>query len=243
MLAEAAPSPRSTVTAMSWPDRSTSRAPGRPDTVDADRRTVERHRDPVRIQRHRGDAHRGQHPAPVRVGAEQRRLDKAVAGDGAGAHHGVVLAAGAGDGDDDPLGDALGVGLQLCAQVVADAAHRFVEFVLAGRDLAGARGQQQHGVVGRAAAVDVEAVERGRGGPAQRAVQGGGVGDRVGGDDDEHGGQRRRQHAGALRHGADGPVVPMVQRNLFGHRVGGHDGVGGLVAARSGRRPSRARSR
>ena len=58
-----------------------------------------------------------------------------------------------------------------------------------------------------------------------------GVGDRVGGEHAQHGGQRRRQHARALGHAADGPVVRMVQRNLFGHRVGGHDGVRGLVAA------------
>ena len=62
-------------------------------------------------------------------------------------------------------------------------------------------------------------------GAAQRLVQCVGVGDGVGGDDAQHRGQRRRQHARALGHPADGPVAVMMQRNLFGHGVGGHDGL------------------
>ena len=124
-----------------------------------------------------------------------------------------------------------GVGLQLCAQVVAHPQHRVVQFGLAGRDLTGTGGQQQHGVVGGAAAVDVEPVEGQRGRFPQGMVQRGGVGDGIGGDDGEHGGQRRRQHARTLGHAADGPVVTVVQRNLFRHGVGGHDGAGGLLAA------------
>src|SRR3954470_7663458 len=53
------------------------------------------------------------HPAPVRVGAEQRGLDQAVAGDGAGHGHRVVLARRPAHPHGDPLGDALGVGLHL----------------------------------------------------------------------------------------------------------------------------------
>ena len=68
---------------------------------------------------------------------------------------------------------------------------------------------------------------------AQRLVERGGVGDGIGGDDAQHGRQRRRQHACALGHAADGPLVGVVQRNLFGHGVGGHDG-----AARRPRRRS-----
>ena len=61
-------------------------------------------------------------------------------------------------------------------------------------------------------------------------VRASGVGDGVGGDDAQHGGQRRREHARALRHAADRPVVAVVQRNLFRHGVGGHDGPRGLFA-------------
>ena len=114
-------------TSMSTPDRSTSRAPGAPtpsmqtgeplnDTLIRSGSSVDR--------RH---ADRGQHAAPVRVGAEQRGLDQAVAGDDAGGGQRVGLGGRAGDGDDDPLGDALGVGLQLRAQVVAHPQHRVVE--------------------------------------------------------------------------------------------------------------------
>ena len=180
---------------------------GRADAVDADRRTVERHADPVGLKVDGRHADRGEHAAPVRVGPEQCGLHQAVAGDDPGGDDGVVLAGGTGHGDGDALRDALGVGLQLRTQVVAHGQHGVVEFGLARRDLAGARGQQQNRVVGRAAAVDVEPVEGPGGRRAQRVVECVGVGDGVGGDDAQHGGQRRRQHACALGHAADGPVV------------------------------------
>ena len=204
---------------------------GRTHPVDAHRRTVERHTDPIRVEGDRRHADGGQHPPPVRVGAEQRGLDQAVAGHGAGGGERVGLGGRAGHGDDDAFGDALGVGLQLSTQVVAHPQHRIVEIALAGLYFAGTGGQQQHGVVGRAAAVDVEPVEGQRGRAAQRMVERGGVGDGVGGDHAQHGGQRRREHARALGHAADRPVVVVMQRNLFGHGVGGHDGAGGLLAA------------
>ena len=160
--------PRSMVTSMSVPDRSTSRAPGAPTPSTHTGEPLNDTRDPVGIEGDRRHADRGEHPAPVGVGAEQRGLDQAVAGDQPGGGQRVGLDGRAGDGDRDALGDALGVGLQLGAQVVAHPQHGVVEFALAGRDLAGARGEQQHGVVGGAAAVDVEPVEgqRGRRGAA-----------------------------------------------------------------------------
>ena len=62
------------------------------------------------------------------------------------------------------------------------------------------------------------------------------VGDGVGGEDDEHGGQLRREHAGALGHPADRPAGALDD-DLLADRVGGHDRVRGVVAAR--RRPGR----
>ena len=144
---------------------------------------------------------------------------------------GVVLGGGTGDRDGDALGDALGVGLQLRAQVVADRSTASSSSAWLGAISLAPGCQQQHGVVGRAAAVDVEPVEGLGRGVAQRPVECVGVGDRVGGDDAQHGGQRRRQHARALGHPADRPVVRVVQRNLFGDGVGGHDGLGRLGAA------------
>ena len=70
-----------------------------------------------------------------------------------------------------------------------------------------------------------------RSGPPQRLLERRRIGDGVGGDHTQHGGQRRRQHAGTFGHSADGPLVLMVQRNLFGDGVGGHDGMSGIVAA------------
>ncbi len=145
---------------MSAADRSTSRAPGAPDAVDTHRRAVERHRDSVRIKGDRRHADRREHPAPVRVRAEYRRLDQAVAGDHPRGGQSVVLGGGSRHRDGDALGDALGVGLQLSAQVVADPQHSLVEIGLRRGDPAGTRRQQQHGVVRRTAAVDVEPVER-----------------------------------------------------------------------------------
>ena len=47
--------------------------------------------------------------------------------------------------------------------------------------------------------------------------------DGVRGDDDQHGGQGGREHAGALGHAADGPAVALDDRDLV-DRVGGLDG-------------------
>ncbi len=64
---------------------------GGADAVDAHGIAVERHRDSVRVELDRSDTDGGEHAAPVGVGSEQRGLDEAVAGDGAGADERVVL--------------------------------------------------------------------------------------------------------------------------------------------------------
>ena len=84
-----------------------------------------------------------------------------------------------------------------------------------GVDAARAAGQQQHGVVGRHAAVGVDPVEAAAGGRAQHLVEQRGVGDGVGGDDDEHRGERRREHRGALGHPADRPAVARARRAVL----------------------------
>ncbi len=108
--------------------------------------------------------------------------------------------------------------------------HRLGEVRLVGRDAGGAAAQQRHGVVRGHAAVGVQPVEADPGGLAQRAVGGGRVDLRVGGEDHEHGGQLRREHAGALGHAAD-RSSRHARRRLLAHRVGGHDRRGGVGAA------------
>ena len=51
-------------------------------------------------------------------------------------------------------------------------------------------------------------------GGAQRRVEVGGVDVGVGGEDDEHGGERRGEHAGALGHPADRPAGTLDDRLL-----------------------------
>ena len=52
--------------------------------------------------------------------------------------------------------------------------------------------------------------------------------DRIGGDDAQHGGQLRGNHARALDHAADLPAVGAGQFDRLRLGVGGHDGVGGV---------------
>ena len=74
----------------------------------------------------------------------------------------------------------------------------------------------------------------------QRAVGDRRVDDGVGGEDDQHGRQLRREHAGALGHPADRPAVALDD-DLLAHRVGGHDRLGGVRPAVRGRAPPRRR--
>jgi hypothetical protein len=121
---------------------------------------------------------------------------------------------------------ALGVGHELSGERRADLGHGIREVVAADLHARGARGEQHDGVVGRHAAVGVDPVEGGRGRAAQHVIEVGPVDDGVGGDHHEHGGQRGREHAGALGHATDRPAVALRHRGL-GDGVGGHDRLGG----------------
>ena len=134
------------------------------------------------------------------------------------------------------LVDALGVGDQLPGQVGADRRRpRRAAASSPGVDPGRAAGQQQHGVVGGHAAVGVDPVERRARSPRRSAASSAaGVGDRVGGEDDEHGGQPGREHAGALGHPADQEAAGADGDRLLGHRVGGHDRPGRVVGRRHG---------
>src|SRR5690606_27514987 len=147
--------------------------------------------DAVGVERGVGGADRGEDPPPVGVVAEQRGLDQVVAGHGPADRDRVVLAGGAGDLDRHPLGGALGVGQQLAGEVPAGGGERVGELPGGGRGAGGAAGEHQHGVVGGHAAVGVETVEADPYRLAQRGVERGRVGDRVGGEHGEHGGQPR----------------------------------------------------
>ena len=111
---------------------------------------------------------------------------------------------------------------QLHREVGARLGERLGEVRQRRRDPAGAAGQHGHGVVGRHAAVGVEPVEADPGRGAQRGVEVGGRDDGVGGEHDQHRGQRGREHAGALGHPADRPAGALDD-DLLADRVGGHD--------------------
>ena len=107
---------------------------------------------------------------------------------------------------------------------------------------AGAAGHHGDGVVGGHAAVGVEPVEADPGRGAQRGVELGGRDHGVGGEHDQHRGQLRGEHAGALGHPADRPAVALDD-DLLADRVGGHDRLGGVGAAVGGRAPRTRRRR
>ena len=177
-----------------------------------------------------GRPDRGEHASPVRVVAEQGALEQVVAGDAASDLDGVVLVGGADDLDAHLLGGALGVGEQLCGQVCGDVVQRGGEIGGVGRDAGCAAAQQQHGVVGRHAAVGVDAVERAPGRRPQRLVGGERVDHGVGGEHAQHRREARREHAGALGHAADRPAVD-GDRRLLADGVGRADRVRSVGAA------------
>src|SRR5690606_19367606 len=85
----------------------------------AEQHAVDRDVDLVGVDLGVGVPDGGRDPAPVRVGAEQRRLDQVVAGHRAGDRDRVVLGGGPAHPHRDPLRDALGVGLHLARHVLA----------------------------------------------------------------------------------------------------------------------------
>ena len=96
--------------------------------------------------------------APVGVLAVPRALHQLAAGHGPGTDERLLVGVGPDDLEADDLGGAFGVAGHLPGQVGAGRGHGGVEGGL--RHRAGeAAGEQQHGVVGGGAAVDVEGVE------------------------------------------------------------------------------------
>ena len=121
-----------------------------------------------------------------------------------------------------------------CAFAVADdlagergggLGHKLVELVRVRFDAGRAGSQQQHGVVGGHAAVHVDAVERHFDSGVQGGLKLSGGHDGIGGDDAQHGGQLRGDHAGTLDHATDTEAVGTFQLDGFRLGVGGHDGV------------------
>src|SRR5699024_2004016 len=198
--------------------------------VDADVVAVEGHSDLRRVHGYRGHADGGEHAAPVRVGAEHRALEEVVATDDAGGGLGLLVGGGAGDGDRDLLGHALGVALQLAGEVQADLVDRAGEIGGVRLHTGGTVGEHDEGVVGGGGAVHVDAVEGDPAGCPQRLLGGlcaGQLG--VGGEEDQHRGQGWGHHAHALGHRADAPAIALVDR-LLDDGIRGHDRLGGLGA-------------
>ncbi len=165
----------------------------------------------------------------------QRALEQVAAGHRPPDLERVALVGGADHLHGNGLRRPFGVVEQLAGQVRAHLPDPGSELLLRRGRPAGPAGQQQHRVVGGHAAVGVDPVEGGRGGRPQRPLQVRGGHHRVGGEDDEHGGQRRRQHARALGHPAHHvPVGP--PRGLLRPGVGGHHRAGGGEPAVAGQR-------
>ena len=95
----------------------------------ADRDAVDRDVDLVGLERGVGGADRGEHPAPVGVVAEQRRLEQVVAGAGAAGVEARPDGGGVAHRDRDVLGRALGVGEQLHGQVGGGGGERLGELL------------------------------------------------------------------------------------------------------------------
>ena len=184
--------------------------------------------DPFGIEERTARAELRQHPTPIRIAAVQRALHELTIGNGPSRELRIGVGACTDDPDRDVLGRAFGVVLHHLREPAAHLGHRVREPMWI--DLAGAPvGEHEHGVVRGAAAVDAEAVEGLRDGIGKRALQHRGLHERIGREDREHGGHRRRQHRRALRHPADGKAGS--GHGLLAHRVGRHDRPRGVGAA------------
>ena len=103
-----------------------------------------------------------------------------------------------------------------CGEFVADLGDGGVELGRSGATPDAPLASSDDLVVGRHAAVGVQPIEGDARRGAQRGVERRGVDDGIGRDHDEHGGEARREHSGALCHAADRPAVAAARLSRFG---------------------------
>jgi len=196
---------------------------------------VHRHVEQVRVEGGTRRADGGQDPTPVGVVAEDGALEEVVACDGAGNLEGIGLGRSGPHLEGDVVVGALGISDQLAREGGAHLGDGGGQLVGRRGDARGTGRHQQDGVVGGHAPVGIDSVKGGRRRSAEHGIQieTGDIGIR--GEDDEHGGQRRREHARTLGHA---PHAPPITRHLgdFGHGVGRHDGGRGSRSALVGER-------
>ena len=150
---------------------------------------------------------RGEHPSPVGVLAEDGGLEQVVAGDAAAHLDRLVLA-------DAAWRTVMAISWSAPSASVSSCIARSVQAWVSAAVKSSGVGvmplaplaMHGDGVVGGHAAVGVEPVEGDPGRRAQRGVEVGGGHDGVGGQHDQHRGQLRGEHAGALGHPADRPA-------------------------------------
>ncbi len=131
------------------------------------------------------------------------------------------------------MAGALGVVLQLQSKVAAHVGDGGGEGLEVGDNPGGTARHQGHLVVGRHTPVGVEAVEGHTGCCAQRGIEGLGRQVGVGGENNQHGGQARREHPGALGHSPNRPAITVEDRP-FGFAVGRHNRQRGIHPAIGG---------
>ena len=185
------------------------------------------------VEGRRGGADRGEDPAPVGVPAEDGALEQVVAGDRAGDLDARRRSVAAWTHlDRDVVVGALGVARSAAGPGRAQTAVT----ASANSSGPGATPQAPLAISSTVSLVDMQPSESIRSkvvavAARSAASQRGRVDDGVGGEHDEHGRQRRREHAGALGHAADDPAVAGLHEDLLADRVGGHDRVGRVGAA------------
>ena len=189
---------------------------------------------------------RAKNSAPIRIGAEPRRLAKGRIRNRLCAYLRVSLAGGAVDIHLHELGDAFAVQDHAFRQIGHHILQGFTERRAFGRSRldfivsGGAVREDEHRVVRARVAVDRDAVEGVADGGGQAVVQGGAINDRIRRQIAEHRGLRRLHlqlrgnHARAFRHAADAhrrAADFQRHREMLRNRVRRHDGAGGRLAA------------
>ena len=107
------PVPRSTTTSISTPGQVHIPRPRGSARINAHGLIIEIHRDFFRIHISIGHAHRGKGATPVGVRTEHGALKQIIPRDRPGGIQRHVIGGGAGNGDNDPLGHALGIRLDI----------------------------------------------------------------------------------------------------------------------------------
>src|SRR5215217_1026406 len=198
--------------------------------VAADLYAVERHVNAIRFELSRGRPDGSQNSSPVGILPEDSAFEEIATGDRTTDLHCVVLGGRVLDVDCDRMRCSLRISQQLQGKIMTSVVQRGLEITRRSSYAGSAAAHQDHCVVGGHTTVAVYPLEAASARAGELTMKLVGIDYSVGGQDNQHRGQARCEHAGTLSHATDGPTFVGVAR-LFGDGVGCQDRLGCRLAA------------